>query len=120
MLFYNGNPETVHFLSWLLHSGEVNLHLLVKQALKASDGSPEETLASSLHDFLVRALHNALDHIFTDEALQFEEFGEENDYVGPVRDKLAAPLLGLMLGRVDFDAIAAYLLVWAKDATLRN
>ena len=120
MLYYNGNPETVHFLNWLFHSGEVNLHLLIKQALEASDESPKETLACSLHDFLVHSLHNALDHIFTDEALQFEEFGEENDYAGPLRDKLAAPLLGLMLGRVDFDAIAAYLLAWAKDAALRN
>ncbi|MGA2620758.1 MAG: hypothetical protein ABSF26_24310 [Thermoguttaceae bacterium] len=120
MLYYNGNPETVHVLNWLFHSGEVDLHRLIEQVLATAEESPEEILASHLHDHLVHVLHDALDDVFTDEALHFEEFGEAKDYVGPVRDKLAAPLLGLTLGRIDFDAIAVHLFAWAKDVAHRN
>jgi hypothetical protein len=120
MLFYNGNPETVHYLNWLLHSEEVNLHPLIQEALEAAEGTPEESLASSLHDRLVHVLHATLDRVFSDEAQRFEEFGEEADYLGPVRDKLAAPLLGLMLARIDFRATASYLLAWAKDVARLN
>jgi hypothetical protein len=114
LLHYNGNPETVHYLNWLHHSGEVDLDSLIEQAeiesREMGDETPEHSLAFSLHHKLVHILHYELDHIFTDEALTFNEFMKDQDYIGPVRDKLVAPLLGLMMGRIDCDAIAQYIL----------
>ena len=75
----------------------------------------EQSLGLDLRHTLVNTLDHALDHIFRDEALTFDEFVKDQDYVGPVRDKLVAPLLGLMMGRTDCDAIARYVLAWASD-----
>ena len=116
MLYYNGNPETVHFLNWLFHSEDVNLDAIVERArrkpIDMSEGTPEEWLACSVHNWLVNLLHDEFGHIFTNEALTFDEFTEDQDYTGPARDKLLAPLLGLLMARIDCTAIARYILAW--------
>ena len=117
MLYYNGNPETVHFVNWLFHSGEVDLLALIERAqhksLETGEGTTEEWLADSLHNRLVNILHSELGRIFTDEALTFDEFTKDQDYMGPARNKLVAPLLGLLMARIDCDSIARYILSWA-------
>lgn len=121
MLRNNGKLETVHFLNWLCHSGEVDLPDLVDWAQrnpsKMGAGTPEEWLAHSLHMRLFNILKTEFGRAFAMEALSYDGFTNETDYVGSVQRKMIAPLLALAVDRVDCDLIARYLLAETSQLT---
>jgi hypothetical protein len=122
MLCYNGTPETVYYFNWIMHSGQFNLQAYLERARRKpqemGEGTPEEYLACSLHNRLVNSIHKAFP--LTDADLQFDDCVQEEDYIGPEKNKLLAPLLSLMLARIDFDAIARFILAREADKAALN
>lgn len=130
MLTYQGNPQTIHFVNFVLHSGNADPAELVRKAREeAGKGltkrrrDPEE-LAETTAENLVELLQEALVEWSEGFAPSFEYdmgidgpfTGFPSNYDGTDENGLMAPLLGLALAEISLPQAAKLILEHVNKA----
>lgn len=135
MITFNGNPETVHFVNWILHSGYVDPAALVRKAAEIADAEARETLPDPPPDEydldITGALESLLEDMLSDWAADFapdfntyaEDSVEavargypEQAYHGTDPHCLFGPLLLSAIGRIDLDLAAEQIRAHVNEA----
>lgn len=117
MVEYVGSPETVHFVNWVLHSGEVAPSGLVADAIDSAKRSCK-TRGKRFERIVKVRLAACLDEVMNDRACPFigtyPALVLRTDVPENARrtnDALLGHLLALACERIDLDQAAEH--VWA-------
>ena len=107
---YVGNPETVHFVNWVLYSGQVDFGKLMKKAEQfASKEGKKKAWAKDVPNCRCDCVASALAVILAEQAVKFcpeyclegHDFGDcQDDYKDGNNFYLFAPLLTHVINRI--------------------